>query len=123
MTTAIAYAALVAALLVIAAMWAWLASVVARAPQLPAEPSWLDAQDDAGLTMCGRTAVTPRQDDPGLLAAQELALMLGDSCERLAEVDADSVGLSVYSPPFASLFDQGVMDFDTDAKEQPCTTQ
>jgi DNA modification methylase len=31
-------------------------------------------------------------------------LMLGDSCERLAEIETDSVGLSVYSPPFASLF-------------------
>jgi DNA modification methylase len=31
-------------------------------------------------------------------------LMLGDSCERLAEVPDESVGLSVYSPPFASLF-------------------
>lgn len=31
-------------------------------------------------------------------------LMLGDSCERLAELDDDSVDLSVYSPPFASLF-------------------
>jgi DNA modification methylase len=31
-------------------------------------------------------------------------LMLGDSCERLAEVADDSIGLSVMSPPFASLF-------------------
>ena len=31
-------------------------------------------------------------------------LMLGDSCERLTEIDTESVGLSVYSPPFASLF-------------------
>lgn len=31
-------------------------------------------------------------------------LKLGDSCERLAELDEDSVDLSVYSPPFASLF-------------------
>jgi len=31
-------------------------------------------------------------------------LMLGDSCERLAEVDDDSVDLSVFSPPFASLY-------------------
>ena len=31
-------------------------------------------------------------------------LMLGDSCERLAELDDDSVDLAVYSPPFASLF-------------------
>ena len=31
-------------------------------------------------------------------------LWLGDSCERMAEIPDDSVGLSVYSPPFASLF-------------------
>lgn len=31
-------------------------------------------------------------------------LMLGDSCERLAEIPSDSVGLSCSSPPFASLF-------------------
>lgn len=31
-------------------------------------------------------------------------LMLGDSCERLAEVGTDSIDLSVCSPPFASLF-------------------
>lgn len=31
-------------------------------------------------------------------------LLLGDSCERLAEIESESVGMSVYSPPFASLF-------------------
>jgi len=31
-------------------------------------------------------------------------LMLGDSCERLSELDNDSIDLSVYSPPFASLY-------------------
>jgi DNA modification methylase len=31
-------------------------------------------------------------------------LLLGDSCERLAEIPDDSVDLSVCSPPFASLF-------------------
>jgi DNA modification methylase len=31
-------------------------------------------------------------------------LMLGDSCERLAELDDESIDLSVYSPPFADLF-------------------
>lgn len=31
-------------------------------------------------------------------------LMLGDSCERLAEIETGSVDLSVCSPPFASLF-------------------
>ena len=31
-------------------------------------------------------------------------MLLGDSCERMRELADDSVGLSVYSPPFASLF-------------------
>jgi DNA modification methylase len=31
-------------------------------------------------------------------------LLLGDSCERLAEVGTDSVDLAIYSPPFASLY-------------------
>jgi hypothetical protein len=31
-------------------------------------------------------------------------LMLGDSCERIAEIEFESVDLSVFSPPFASLF-------------------
>ncbi|RTE47916.1 site-specific DNA-methyltransferase [Actinobaculum sp. 352] len=31
-------------------------------------------------------------------------LMLGDSCERLAEIDTESVDLSVCSPPFDSLY-------------------
>ncbi len=31
-------------------------------------------------------------------------LWLGDSCERMAEIPDNSIGLSVYSPPFASLF-------------------
>lgn len=31
-------------------------------------------------------------------------LLLGDSCERLAEIPDNTIGLSVFSPPFASLF-------------------
>lgn len=31
-------------------------------------------------------------------------LLLGDSCERLTEIESDSIDLSVQSPPFASLF-------------------
>lgn len=31
-------------------------------------------------------------------------LMLGDSCERLSEIADESVDLSIYSPPFASLY-------------------
>lgn len=38
--------------------------------------------------------------------------MLGDSCERLAEVESDSVGEIIYSPPFASLFTYSPSDRD-----------
>ncbi len=31
-------------------------------------------------------------------------IMLGDSCERMKEIESNSVGLSVYSPPFGDLF-------------------
>lgn len=31
-------------------------------------------------------------------------LMLGDSCERLTEVEDETIGLSVFSPPFESLY-------------------
>lgn len=39
-------------------------------------------------------------------------LLLGDSCERLAEIPDDSIDLSVYSPPFASLFTYSPSDRD-----------
>ena len=39
-------------------------------------------------------------------------LMLGDSCERLAELDDDSVDLCVYSPPFESLYTYSPSDRD-----------
>jgi len=39
-------------------------------------------------------------------------LMLGDSCERLAEIGDNTIGLSVYSPPFASLFTYSPSDRD-----------
>ena len=31
-------------------------------------------------------------------------IMLGDACERLKEIKSNSVGLSIYSPPFEDLF-------------------
>lgn len=37
-------------------------------------------------------------------AGVDWRLMLGDSTERMAELASDSIGLSVYSPPFASLY-------------------
>ena len=39
-------------------------------------------------------------------------IMLGDSCERLAEIPDDSIDLSVYSPPFASLYTYSPSDRD-----------
>lgn len=39
-------------------------------------------------------------------------LLLGDSCERLAEIPDDSIDLSIYSPPFASLFTYSPSDRD-----------
>jgi hypothetical protein len=39
-------------------------------------------------------------------------LMLGDSCERLAELDDNSADLGVYSPPFASLYTYSPSDRD-----------
>jgi DNA modification methylase len=38
--------------------------------------------------------------------------MLGDSCERLKEIETDSIDLSVYSPPFADLFTYTASDRD-----------
>jgi len=38
--------------------------------------------------------------------------MLGDSCERLQEIAADSVDMSVYSPPFEDLFTYSNSDRD-----------
>lgn len=42
----------------------------------------------------------------------DYTLLLGDSCERMAEVETDSVGFSCQSPPFASLFVYSPSDRD-----------
>lgn len=39
-------------------------------------------------------------------------MMLGDSCERIAEIADNSVDLTVYSPPFASLYTYSPSDRD-----------
>lgn len=39
-------------------------------------------------------------------------MMLGDSCERLGELADDSIDLSIFSPPFASLFTYSPSDRD-----------
>jgi DNA modification methylase len=45
-------------------------------------------------------------------AGENWRFMLGDSCERLGDVDDDSIDLTVYSPPFASLYTYSPSDRD-----------
>lgn len=55
----------------------------------------------------GQQAIrTDRYDkyEPKIANADEWALMLGDCVERIKEVPDKSVGFTVYSPPFASLY-------------------
>ncbi len=40
----------------------------------------------------------------GEIETDKYHIMLGDSCERLKEIETNSIGLSVYSPPFEDLF-------------------
>jgi DNA modification methylase len=42
----------------------------------------------------------------------DFTAMQGDSCERLKEVETDSIDLSVYSPPFADLFTYSATERD-----------
>ena len=44
---------------------------------------------------------TYKTDD---ISGQNWRMMLGDSCERLTEIEENSVDFSVYSPPFMSLY-------------------
>lgn len=46
-------------------------------------------------------------------------LMLGDSCTRLAEVETESVGLSVFSPPFLSLYTYSPTERDLGNSHNP----
>ena len=39
-----------------------------------------------------------------IVVGEKYKLMLGDSCQRLAEIEDNSIDMSVYSPPFADLF-------------------
>jgi hypothetical protein len=46
------------------------------------------------------------------ITGRNFTAMLGDSCQRLAEIADESIDLSVYSPPFADLFTYSDSDFD-----------
>lgn len=47
--------------------------------------------------------MTPTEIPTDTTATERWKLMLGDSCERLAELPDESVDLSIYSPPFGPL--------------------
>ena len=53
------------------------------------------------IIMKDTTKIDHETDDRN---GSEWTAMLGDSCERIKEIDADSIHLSVYSPPFADLY-------------------
>ena len=50
---------------------------------------------------------------------KDWTLMLGDSAERLADVDSESVGLSVFSPPFMSLYTYSATERDLGNSKSP----
>ena len=52
----------------------------------------------------GESKMTEIHHDQDIYNGNNFIAMLGDSCERLKEVESDSVDLSVYSPPFADLY-------------------
>jgi hypothetical protein len=50
--------------------------------------------------------------ETGIEAGDGWTLMLGDSVERVAEIASGTVGLSVFSPPFAALYTYSASDRD-----------
>jgi DNA modification methylase len=46
------------------------------------------------------------------VAGRDFTAMLGDSCQRLGEIDENSIDLSVYSPPFADLYTYSASELD-----------
>jgi DNA modification methylase/superfamily II DNA or RNA helicase len=46
------------------------------------------------------------------VTGRDFTAMLGDSCQRLGEIDENSIDLSVYSPPFADLYTYSASEMD-----------
>lgn len=70
---------------------------------------------DASSRATGDTSTTVRDVSPyieGGASGRRWTAMLGDCVERMGEVDDDSVGLAVFSPPFASLYTYSNSDRD-----------
>jgi hypothetical protein len=60
-----------------------------------------------GAAVKARDEYAPREEK-----GQDWRLLLGDCVERMAEVETGSVGLSVYSPPFAALYTYSASERD-----------
>ena len=65
--------------------------------------------EKASLTHTRRNEMPYVEDD---VSGDGWELKLGDSCERLAEIGEGTVGLSVFSPPFESLYTYSPSDRD-----------
>ncbi len=81
--------------------------IVANIRRKEQEAAAMTAELVTHMQAAGQTSAEPAADagyGQGEETGDGWRLLLGDSCERLAELADDSVGLSVYSPPFASLF-------------------
>ena len=61
--------------------------------------------------LCMDDSITLEYDKKTIKTDDYIAMM-GDSCERLAELGDNSIDLSVYSPPFADLFTYTATDRD-----------
>lgn len=62
-----------------------------------------DAMSESGLGITRRLemqTVIPNADERG----ENWHLMLGDSCQRVNEIETNSIDFSVYSPPFSNLY-------------------
>jgi len=67
-------------------------------------------RDYERTALAGVDARTPYRE--GVAHGRDWTLYMGDSAEQLANVADNSVGLSVYSPPFASLYTYSASDRD-----------
>jgi DNA modification methylase len=52
----------------------------------------------------GATTINTWEYQTDTVEGEDYKVMLGDSCERLGEIEDESVHLSVFSPPFMSLY-------------------
>jgi len=60
----------------------------------------------------GGDEILETHQEKEIIQGKKYIAMIGDSCERLKEIDTESVDLSVYSPPFADLYTYSATERD-----------